>query len=55
MKKVGLATDFSQAELEKEFGENFHVRHKRVLERQRPKLVQLRVERKSAAQESPVD
>jgi hypothetical protein len=37
--KVGLATDFSEVELEKEFGENFHVRHERVLERQKAKLV----------------
>jgi hypothetical protein len=37
--KVGLATDFSQSELEREFGKNFHVRHEAVLERQRPKLV----------------
>jgi Nucleotide modification associated domain 3 len=37
--KVGLATGFSQTELEKEFGENFHVHHKNVLERQKSKLV----------------
>ena len=39
VEKVGLATDFSEVELEKEFGENFHVRHKNVLKRQRPRLV----------------
>jgi hypothetical protein len=37
--KVGLAAGFSEAELEKDFGRNFHVRHKSVLERQRARLV----------------
>jgi hypothetical protein len=37
--KVGLATDFSRAELKRYFGRNFHVRHKSVLKRQRPRLV----------------
>lgn len=33
MAKVGLATDFSQSELEANFGRNFHVRHEAVLMR----------------------
>jgi hypothetical protein len=37
--KVGLATDFSAAELTKDFGRNFHVHHRSVLKRQKPKLV----------------
>jgi Nucleotide modification associated domain 3 len=37
--KVGLATEFSPVELEKDFGRNFHVRHKSVLKRQRSRLV----------------
>ncbi|MBZ5503830.1 MAG: hypothetical protein LAN59_16605 [Acidobacteriia bacterium] len=37
--KAGLATGFSQAELEREFGHNFHVRHKAVFKRQKQTLV----------------
>jgi len=37
--KVGLATDFSLDELKRYFGANFHVRHKNVLQRQKPMLV----------------
>jgi hypothetical protein len=37
--KAGLATDFSPAELEKDFGRNFHVRHRNVLRRQKSELV----------------
>jgi len=37
--KVDLATDFSPAELTKDFGRNFHVYHPNVLKRQKPNLV----------------
>jgi hypothetical protein len=47
VQKVGLATDFSQAELERDFRKNFHVRHESVLERQKPKLVLVKGGRRS--------
>ena len=37
--KVGLAKDFTETELNKDFGANFHVLHKSVLARQRTQLV----------------
>ncbi len=37
--KAGLATDFSPAELAKDFGRNFHVHHRNVLRRQKTELV----------------
>jgi hypothetical protein len=37
--KAGLATDFSSAELTKNFGRNFHIFHRNVLKLQKPKLV----------------
>jgi hypothetical protein len=37
--KAGLATDFSPAELAKDFGRNFHVHHRTVFKRQQPNLV----------------
>ena len=39
VEKAGLATEFSREELREDFGENFHVRHKRVFERQKNRLV----------------
>lgn len=45
--KVGLATDFSSAELRKDFGRNFHICHPNVLKRQKPKLVLVKGGKKS--------
>ena len=45
--KAGLATDFSLAELEKDFGRNFHVHHRSVLKRQKLKLVLIKGGKKS--------
>jgi hypothetical protein len=45
--KAGLAADFSPAELEKDFGMNFHVYHRNVLKRQKPKLVLVKGGKKS--------
>ncbi len=36
---AGLATEFEEAVIEREFSENFHVRHRAVLEAQKQKLV----------------
>jgi Nucleotide modification associated domain 3 len=45
--KAGLATDFSSAELKKDFGRNFHVHHRSVLKRQKPRLVLVKGGRRS--------
>ena len=37
--KAGIATTFSRQELDKDFGKNFHVRHKAVFEDQKDRLV----------------
>lgn len=39
IEKAGLATKFSRTELRKDFGKNFHVRHKAVFEDQKDRLV----------------
>jgi hypothetical protein len=44
--KAGLATEFSTAELQKDFGNNFHVFHPNVFKRQKPKLYSSREERR---------
>jgi hypothetical protein len=45
--KAGLATVFSQSELKKDFGNNFHVQHRKVFERQKPNLVLIKGGKKS--------
>ena len=39
VEKAGLPKDFSPSEFRKDFGKNFHVRHKPVLEHQKDRLV----------------
>ena len=47
VEKAGLATEFSREELRKNFGKNFHVRHKRVFERQKDRLVLVKGSKRS--------
>jgi len=54
IERAGRATDFTKAELNRLFSCNFHVRHRRVLQRQRKSLVLVKGTANSRLLESPV-
>ena len=47
VEKAGLATDFSPSEIRKNFGRNFHVRHRVVFDNQQKRLVLVKGSEKS--------
>jgi len=54
VRRAGIAADFTESELERLFSRNFHVRHRRIFERQRESLVLVKGTAASRLLETPV-